>query len=62
MKFFEVLGKILDFIRDILVGVVILTIIFVIGIIFGFIVLADGVFGLFNTNKDQQMNNDDIDE
>lgn len=62
MKFFEVLGKILDFIRDILVGVVILTIIFVIGIIFGFIVLADGVFDLFNTNKDQQMNNDDIDK
>ena len=62
MKFFEVLGKILDFIRDILVGVVILTVIFGVGLIFGFIVLADGVFGLFSTNKDQQMNNDDIDE
>lgn len=62
MKFFEILGKILDFIRDILVGVVILTIIFGVGIIFGFIVLADGVFGLFKSDKNQQTNNDDIDE
>lgn len=51
MKVFEVIGKILDFIRDILVGVLILTIIFVVGILFGVIVLADGVFGLFRSNK-----------
>lgn len=62
MKVFEVIGKILGFIKDILTGVVILAAIFIIGLIFGFIVLADGVFGLFETKKVQNQNDPDLDE
>ena len=50
-------------IRDILVGVVILTVIFLVGLLFGVIVLADGIFGLFGKKKDISYNNDiDIDD
>lgn len=62
MKIFEILGKILDFIRDILVGFVILTVIAILGIVFGIVVFADGILGLFSSNKSQKQNNDEIEE
>ena len=62
MNFFEIIGKILDFIREILVGFVILTVICIIGIIFGFVVLLNGLFGLFETKKNKNLNDPDLDE
>lgn len=62
MIIFEIVGKILDFIRNIFIGIVIFLILFVVGGFFLAIVLTDSFLNLFNKKESKQITNDYIDD